>query len=119
MNITLLVGRLGKNIEIRPAGQHKVGEFSLATSRNGETKWFTCIAWNKQAEFIEKHLGRGLRAVVAGELYDETWEDQQGNEKSRQKLNVLKVEPIDWKEKTELVENNDFVPTDGDNKIPF
>lgn len=119
MNSVNITGRLGRDIEIRSAGQSKVGEFSIAVKDRDNTYWIDCIAWNKQAEFIRDYSGKGLRVEITGKLQQDTWEDQQGSKRSKLKVVVLNVEPIDWKEKTESVENDDFVPTDGDNRIPF
>lgn len=97
MNNVALTGRMGKDIEIRQAGQAIVGEFTLAVKDRDKTSWVDCIAWNKQAEFISDFLGKGLRLELTGRLQQDTWKDKDGNNRSKLKVVVMSIEPIDWK----------------------
>ena len=80
LNKVMLIGRTGKDPEIRTVGEHKVASFSLATSRKikGEevTQWHDCRAWNKLAEIIEKYVSKGDLIYVEGEIQYRKHEDK-------------------------------------------
>lgn len=133
INNVIIAGRLGKDIELRSAGDHIVAQFSLAVN-DGKDKmyWIDCIAWNKTAELLQKYTGKGLRLGVTGKLIQENWTDSNGEKKSRIRVQVIGAEFIDWKEsdsdnnstigKSPKVDdfeyNNDFSSTEN-NRIPF
>ncbi len=65
-----LIGRAGKDPEIKTVGEHgtKIAEFSLATNTNwkdanGErqekTQWHSLIAWRGIADICEKYVKKG------------------------------------------------------------
>ena len=80
LNKVLLIGRTGKDPEIKNVGEHKVASFSLATSRKikGEetTQWHDCRAWNKLAEIIEQYVKKGDLLYVEGEIQYRKHEDK-------------------------------------------
>lgn len=87
-NRVQLIGNLGNDPEVKEfAKGKKVARFSIATSdsykdKDGnwvkETQWHNLVAWNKTAEIVEKHLGKGLEVVVEGKLTTRNWEDKDG-----------------------------------------
>lgn len=133
INNVTIAGRLGRDIELRNAGDHIVVQFSLAVN-DGKDKmyWIDCIAWNKTAELLQKYTGKGLRLGVTGKLIQENWTDSNGEKKSRIRVQVIGAEFIDWKEsnsdnnstigKSPTVDdfeyNNDFSSNE-DKRIPF
>ena len=87
LNKVMLIGRLGKDPEMRftPQG-NAVATFSLATTRtwqggdgsqHKETEWHTVVAWNKLAEACNQHLRKGRLVYVEGRLQTRSWEDEQ------------------------------------------
>lgn len=72
MNKALLVGRLGKNPEVRYNGDKAVAKFNLAVDRKfsnpKETDWLPCVCFGKLAEFAEKYLTKGTKVIVAGRI---------------------------------------------------
>lgn len=87
LNKVMLIGRLGKDPEMRftPQGS-PVTTFSLATERSWrdsegelhkETEWHTIVTWNKLAEMCHEHVRRGSRIYVEGRLKTRSWEDDQ------------------------------------------
>ena len=80
LNKVLLIGRTGKDPEIKNVGEHKVASFSLATSRKikGEetTQWHDCRAWNKLAEIMEQYVKKGDPLYVEGEIQYRKHEDK-------------------------------------------
>jgi single-strand DNA-binding protein len=96
INNVIMNGRLGKKPEIRKIGKGKtaniVATFSIAsnetyTNRNGEkvenVDWFTVEVWGKLAEVVEKYLDKGRAVSVQGRLKTSSWEDENGEKKTR------------------------------------
>jgi single-strand DNA-binding protein len=89
MNKVLLLGRLGKDPEIRYTGeQEPVANFTLATSsfstKGGErkeyTEWHKCCAFNKAASVIEQYVRKGSQVLVEGSLRTRKWQDKDGRD---------------------------------------
>ena len=91
INKVILVGRLGKDPEIRstPNGT-SVAKFTVATDekftdRAGEkqerTEWHNIVAWGKLADICERYLTKGKQVYIEGRLQTRQWEDQQGQKR--------------------------------------
>ena len=93
LNKVLLIGRLGKDPELRefPSGG-KVCNFSLATSETwkdsstGEkqerTSWHNISIFNERlAEIAEQYLRKGSQVYIEGQLETRKWQDQAGNDR--------------------------------------
>lgn len=90
MNLVVLVGRLGADPELRyTQSQKAVANFNLAVSKRTQdreiTTWVRIVAWEKLAEIASKHLNKGSRVLVNGELQERSWE------KDGQKRSVMEV----------------------------
>lgn len=71
-NFVLLMGRTTKDIEVKstPSGT-LVASFTLAVDRQSkekDTDFITCVAFNKTAELIGKYVPKGSKIQVAGRL---------------------------------------------------
>lgn len=87
-NVIFMNGNLGKDPEIRVAGEHKIITFSLA-ERAGKDKtvWHDCQAWNATGENIAKFFKKGDKIIIQGALeYSEYEKD--GNKIKRAVINV-------------------------------
>jgi single-strand DNA-binding protein len=93
LNKVLLIGRLGKDPELRefPSGG-KVCNFSLATSdtwkdsntgeRQERTSWHNIAIYNDRlAEIAEQYLKKGSQVYIEGQLETRKWQDQAGNDR--------------------------------------
>lgn len=88
VNKVILVGRLGKDPEVKATGSGtSVCNFSLATSENyttrdgqrqEKTEWHNIVVWGKLADVCGKHLAKGRQVYVEGKLATRKWEDKQG-----------------------------------------
>jgi single-strand DNA-binding protein len=93
LNKVILIGRLGRNPELRYISQTEraVANFNLATNEryfNPNTteaeiraEWHRIVAWGKLAEFCEKFLTQGKQILVEGKLRTRSWQDREGNKK--------------------------------------
>jgi single-strand DNA-binding protein len=91
VNKVILVGRIGKDIELKfaPSGVAYV-RLSLATTehwtdqsgkRQDSTEWHQVVIWKKQAENAAKYCGKGSLIYVEGRLQTRSWDDQQTGQK--------------------------------------
>ncbi len=89
VNKVTLIGRLGKDPEIRTLDSGtNIAKLSLATDesykdKNGEwqtqTEWHTIILWRGLAERAEQTLKKGFLVYVEGKLTSRSWQDDKGN----------------------------------------
>jgi single-strand DNA-binding protein len=91
VNKVILIGRLGKDPEMRftPSGK-AVTNFTLATNENwtdqsGErqerTEWHRIVTWGKLAENCAKLLSKGKQIYIEGRLQTRQWDDRDGNKR--------------------------------------
>ena len=91
VNKVILIGRLGKDPEIRSTPQGTtVAKFTIATDerftdRNGEkqerTEWHNIVAWSKLAEICGQYLKKGKLVYIEGQLRTDSWEDKESGQK--------------------------------------
>ena len=77
MNKFFLMGRITKDLEINQTSSHKQYlRFSVAVNRRKkeETDFFNCLAWEKQAEFIQKYFVKGSQISIVGRLQNGSYE---------------------------------------------
>lgn len=84
VNKVILVGRVGKDPEIRNAGESKVANFSIATSetwkdkqtgeKKEQTEWHSIVIWRKLAEVVEQYVKKGDMVYIEGKLKTRSWE---------------------------------------------
>lgn len=85
VNKVMIIGRLGKDPEVRHLESGKVvSNFSLATSEKytnkstGEitenTEWHNVSLWGAIAEVAEKYLKKGDLVYIEGKLKTKSWE---------------------------------------------
>jgi single-strand DNA-binding protein len=91
LNKVLLIGRLGKDPDIRytPDGS-PVASFSLATSENWtdksgtrqeRTEWHNIVAWNKLADICKQFLSKGRQVYIEGRIQSREYTDREGVKK--------------------------------------
>ncbi|MEK6777182.1 MAG: single-stranded DNA-binding protein [bacterium] len=91
LNRVQLIGRLGKNPEVRyTANGSAVANFSLATNetwtgkdgqKNERTEWHNLVAWGKLGEICGEYLTKGKQIYIEGRLNTRSWEDKDGNKR--------------------------------------
>lgn len=82
MNKAIILGRLGKDPEVRSTQSGKtVASFSLATSEgrdNDKTEWHNIVTWEKTADIVSRYVHKGDLLLVEGRLQTRKWQDKQG-----------------------------------------
>ena len=104
INKVILVGRLGKDPEMRSTpGGTMVAKFTVATDekftdRQGEkqerTEWHNIVAWNKLAEICGQYLKKGKLVYIEGSIRTDSWDDKEtGQKKYRTEIiaNTMKM----------------------------
>jgi single-strand DNA-binding protein len=91
INKVILVGRLGKDPEIRSTPQGtSVVRFTVATDerftdRAGEkqerTEWHNITAWGKLAEICGQYLKKGKLVYIEGSIRTDSWDDKESGQK--------------------------------------
>lgn len=83
MNTVILVGRVGRDAEIRyfESGKSKAN-FSVAVNRwDSKTKsevadWFNIDAWDKLGEFAGEYIKKGTLVGIDGRIAQNKWTDK-------------------------------------------
>ena len=94
----IIVGNITRDPELRstPSGTQVCG-FCVAVNRNyrdgsGEQKenvsFFDCSAWGKSGEIIAQYAKKGSGILVSGRLEQRSWEDKEGQKRSRVEIVV-------------------------------
>ncbi len=91
VNKVILVGRLGRDPEIRyTTNGTAVANFTLATNevytnKSGDkeerTEWHRIVAWSRLAEICGEYLSKGKMVYIEGSLRTRSWEDREGRKR--------------------------------------
>jgi single-strand DNA-binding protein len=91
INKVILVGRLGKDPEIRSTpGGTSVAKFTVATDerytdKSGEkqerTEWHNITAWGKLGEICGQYLKKGKLVYIEGSIRTDSWDDKESGQK--------------------------------------
>ena len=101
VNQIYLLGRCGKDAEVRMAGQNKVATFSLCTggkykTNDGreidDTAWHSIVAWRNLAELAEKYIRKGSQILVIGRLTYRKYTGNDGVERNVTEIIADKIE---------------------------
>ena len=79
-----------------------------------------CVCWGKRGEFVGEYFVKGQQILVSGKLQLDTWEDDEGNKRSKHKVNVFDVSFVGTKAENEkLKEDRDDEEDGSEDDIPF
>lgn len=97
LNNTILQARLVKDVELKTTTSGiSVVNFTIAWNRkinddNEKTLFMDCEAWRGTADLIYKHFKKGNEIIVEGELYTNTYQTENGENRHTIRLNVNQV----------------------------
>lgn len=134
MNKVILMGRLTADPEIRESTKGtKVATHTLAVDsyyKAGEknTAFIPCVAFGKNASFVETHLRKGIKIIVEGKWQTGSYTNKNGEKVYTNNCFVEKYEFVESKSSTSVENNcqsNEYQPRptgpaapDGFMKIP-
>ena len=119
INRVTLLGRVGTDPEMQytPNGT-AVTQLRLATDRrrqDGETTadWHNIVVWGKSAEAVNNFVAKGNRVYVAGRLVQNSWQTEDGENRSRTEVHASEVVFLDSNH------NGNGTGDDGEEDSPF
>jgi single-strand DNA-binding protein len=101
-NTVTVTGNITRDPELRyTAGGSSVTNFGLAWNRryqrNGEqveeTSFFDVTCWRELGENVAESLSKGMRVVVNGRLDQRSWENKEGDRRSKVEIVADEVAP--------------------------
>lgn len=139
LNKAILMGRLTRDPEKRYTRDNQsVANFTLAIDRgwsgpNGERQadFIDCTAWGRQADFVDQWFTKGMLAIVVGRIQSSTYEDRNGNKRTKITVNCDEIQFGESKKAREqagkstagdyppLPEPQDFQELPDNSDVPF
>lgn len=140
-NKAILMGRLTRDPETSTSTSGVVvTRFTLAVDRRfqkqGEERqadFINIVTFNKTAEFVKKYFIKGQLALVSGSIQTRSWDGQDGQKKYATEVIAEEVNFVgskkdnpaaqgasaDVESAQKPVSNDDFMPLDDDDSLPF
>lgn len=121
LNKAILMGRLTRDPEKRYTRDNQsVANFTLAVDRgwsgpNGERQadFIDCTAWGRQADFVDQWFTKGMLAIVVGRIQSSSYEDRNGNKRTKIAINCDEIQFGETKKAREQAGNaaaGDYLP---------
>lgn len=109
LNKVMLIGRLGKDPEIRYTNAGvAIANFTIATSEDwkdkesGEkkerTEWHRIVAFGKLGEICGEYLSKGKQVYIEGRLQTRAWDDKDGNKRYTTEIVASDMQFLDRKD---------------------
>ena len=109
LNKVMLIGRLGRDPELRyaqsgtPVANLRIATDESYTDRSGnkvdKAEWHSVVVWDRQAENCNNYLSKGSLVFVEGSLQTRQWQDQQGQTRYTTEIKALRVQFLDSRPK--------------------
>lgn len=123
LNKFLVAGRMTADPEIQTKGENRLCKFTIACERpkrKGEEKpdtdFFTCIAWNRNADVVVDWFGKGDMITLVGAVHINRYEKDGEKRNSTE----VKVEEIHFSGgKKNASQNNNDNPYAGTDEEPL
>ncbi len=111
-----MVGNLVRDIEIRYLQTGTaVASSAIAVNKkfktaSGEMRDDTCFIdvtfWGRTAEVVNQYLRKGSKLLIEGELKQDKWQDQNGQNRSKHSVTVSNIQMLDSKRDDNSQGNN-------------
>jgi single-strand DNA-binding protein len=108
VNKVILIGRLGKDPEVRKINETTtVCNFPLATNESyknqdgsytEQTEWHNIVMWRGVAERAERILKKGANVFIEGKLRTRSWEDKEKHKRYTTEIVVENFQLLDKRE---------------------
>lgn len=99
-NLTVLTGRITKDLELKQAGRTQVTNFSLAVDnpfKKDDTSFFDIVAFGKTAQLLNNYCGKGSKILIEGNLKQDRFQDKEGHNRSVVRVIANRIEFLDNK----------------------
>ncbi len=97
MNSVCIVGRLGRDPELRQTGAGKaVASMSIAVdgAKGQAPDWFDVVAWDVLAETAARYLTKGRQVAITGRLQTRSWETPDGQKRKTVEIVAARIDFI-------------------------
>ncbi len=128
LNKVMLIGRLGKDPEIKYTNSEvAVVTLNMATntsykSQDGEivqkTEWHRVVIWRKTAEMISQYAKKGDLVYIEGKLATRSWDDKDGNKQYMTEIQAEQVQILQYSQTYEQEQQTNF-PDEPADDLPF
>ena len=122
VNEIILIGNLGKDIELRYSGNgNPIANFTVATSHHfkdkegktqKQTEWHRIVFFGKTAAFCGEHLHKGSKVYIKGRIQTREWEDKDGNKRYTTEVVGREIKFLDSKQTESGDSTTDDIPYD-------
>ena len=122
MIITLVIGNLGKDPEIRYTKNDGKAVVNLSIASNDfyagekQTTWERVVVWGLDAENCAKYLKKGSKVAILGNKREREYEDKEGELRKTTEVHAFKVEFLSSAKSEDGGGPGDFKSRD---EIPF
>ena len=119
MNKVILIGRVGRNPQIKDINGAKCATFSLATSerykdRNGNaqelTEWHNIVSWRATADIAVRFVKSGDQLCVEGKIKYRQWETDKGENRYSTDIVADRIQLLGSRGASSEVMNDDDLP---------
>jgi len=130
LNKVFLMGNLTRDPELRytPSGLG-IASFGLAVNtpigrddsgnQKTETLFVDVVSFGRQAETIAEYLKKGSPVFIEGRLRFRSWEDNNGNKRSKHEIVLNSFQFLSYKTKSSEAAGSDVAAPAEDEDIPF
>ena len=112
-----IVGRLGKKYDVKTTRSNvSVSTISVVANSNPRNRedvtWFTVTLWGQAAIFVDSYVEVGDVVSLAGNIFNESYDDANGNKASKLKINAYEINLVSKKKSNgdSSIEDNDDIP---------
>lgn len=130
MNNWTIIGRLGKDAEVKQSKNGSLLIFPVAVDRSYKTKdgekvdkvqWVECLQSLREGKSgLQPYMKKGCIVAAEGVPYPNAWSNDAGEINTKQCMSVKAVSMVTWPEKDEAKPQNKSVEPDlGDDGLPF
>ena len=100
INNLTIIGRLTREPELKSTNNGKyLCRFSIANQKSkDQANFFDCVAWEKTAEMVAQYCKKGTRVAITGSISQETWDDKDGQKRSKVVIVASRVQFLTPKE---------------------
>ena len=109
MNTISFIGRLTADPSISTMkDKTKIAQFVVAVQKTKDSAdFFRCVAWNKDADIVEKYCSKGIKVGCTGSLHTRTYENKKGEKQSTWEIILNKIDLLSFKDEKKEEEKDD------------
>tara|TARA_R100000152_G_C6746563_1_gene170133 strand:+ start:139 stop:528 length:390 start_codon:yes stop_codon:yes gene_type:complete len=99
-NQVTIAGNLTRDTEIKEVGAKSTPVVNCTVAVNDgwgdneKTYFIDVTLWGKQAVFANDYLSKGSNVLVTGKLQQDSWEDDNGNKRSKIFVNAFHIQGL-------------------------